>query len=286
MPPNPVTWLIIEPTITGHHFTYLEHIVAGALERGIRVIVGIGDDAAGEEIERRLHAANPTAGLEFARTPLPARPGGPARVARGMLRWRRFYRDTWRIAQAGRRIDCVFVPYLDYALFALALLGSPFGQCAFAGITLRQRFHFPEVGVTSTPQRGAGLRRRLFHRFLALDTLRRLFVIDETLPEYVAQRHGDLAPKVVFIPDPSDPPRLEDRCAARAALGLPGAARIVLLYGYIEARKGVGSLLEWAAAVDPAADLHVVLAGTVDGNASDVLAGGAASRLRHRTDCT
>ena len=280
MPPSLATWLIIEPTITGHHFDYLQHLVSGALQRGIRVVVGVGTDPVGEQIERRLRTVHPREGIEFVRTPLPAAAGGPARLARGMVRWRRFYADTWCAAQGRRRIDFVFVPYLDYAFFAVALFGSPFGDCPFAGITMRQRFHFPDVGVVSAPQRGARLRRRLFRRLLALGSLRRLFVIDETLPEYVARHHRELAGKVVFVPDPSDPPRRLDRAAARAALGLPPGALVVLLYGYIEARKGVASMLEWAADADHSADLHVVLAGTIDEDARAFVSGGAAARLK------
>ena len=280
MPPSPVTWLIIEPTITGHHFDYLQHLVDGALQRGIRVVVGVGTDPAGERIERRLRAVHHGEGIEFVRTPLPAASAGPARLARGMVRWRRFYADTWRAARDRRRIDFVFVPYLDYALFAIALLGSPFGHCPFAGITMRQRFHFPDVGVASTPQRGARLRRRLFRRLLGLSTLRCLFVIDETLPEYVARHHSEVVGKVVYVPDPSDPPRRMDRAEARAALGLPPGALVVLLYGYIEARKGVASMLEWAAGADRAANVHVALAGTIDEGARAFVSGDAAARLR------
>jgi hypothetical protein len=280
MSTSPATWLIIEPTITGHHLDYLQHIVAGAQQRGIRVVVGVGTDPAGEQIERRLRADHPRDGIEFVRTPLPAAAAGPARLAQGMLRWRRFYADTWRAARCRRRVDLVFVPYLDDAIFAVALLGSPFGDCPFAGITMRQRFHFPHVGVVSAPQRGARLRRRLFRRLLGLGTLRCLFVIDETLPEYVARCHREVASKVVFVPDPSDPPRRMDRGAARTVLGLPPSALVVLLYGYIEARKGVASMLEWAADAVPSADLHVVLAGIIDENAKAFIDGGAGARLR------
>jgi len=280
MAPSPATWLIIEPTLTGHHFDYLQHLMAGAQQRGIRVVVGVGTDPSGDQIERRLRDVHPREAIEFVRTTLPVAPAGPARLARGMLRWRRFYAETWRAARGLGRVDFVFVPYLDHAFFAVALLGSPFGDCPFAGITMRQRFHFPDVGVVSAPQRGARLRRRLFRRLLGLGTLRRLFVIDETLPEYVARHHPEVADKVAFVPDPSDPPRRMERAAARAALDLPPDALVLLLYGYIEARKGVASLLEWAAGADQSADVHVVLAGTIDEDARAFVSGDAAARLK------
>jgi len=285
MPPSASTWLIIEPTITGHHFDYLRHLVGGALQRGILVVVGVGTDPAGEQIERRLHAVPALEGIEFVRTPLPAAAAGPARRVRGMMRWRRFSADTWRAAGRQRRIDFVFVPYLDYAFFAVALLGSTFGDCPFADIAMRQRFRFPEVGVVSAPQRGARLRRLLFRRLLALDSLKRLFVIDETLPEYVTRWHREVAGKVVLLPDPSDPPRRMDRAAARAALGLPAGALVVLLFGDIEARKGVATMLEWAADTGRAADVHVVLAGTIDEEARTFVSGEAAARLREADRC-
>ena len=280
MPPSPATWLLIEPTITGHHFTYLEHLVAGALHRGLRVIVGVGEDEAGEEMERRLREDRPDGELSFVSAPTPRPATGPARLARDMMGWRRYYAQVWRAAGDGRRVDYVLLPYLDYGLFALALLGSPFGSCRFAGITMRQRFHFPEMGVRGVARSGNRWRRRLFGRLLALPTLDRVYVIDDSLPEYFSARAPLLAHKLVYLPDPSDPARPVERFVARTALGLPASVRLVLLYGYIEARKGVAELLDWAAASDDASDLHIVLAGRVDRDARALVDGAAAARLR------
>lgn len=280
MPPSASTWLIIEPTIAGHHYTYLEHIVAGAFERGIRVVVGVGTDPVGEEIEGRLRAICSAADLQFVRTPLPIAAAGPVRLATGMIRWWRFMAATWRAAIASRPIDFVFVPYLDYALFAIALLGSPFGECPFGGITMRQRFHFRAMGIAGTPQRGTGWRRSMFLRLLALPTLSRVIVIDESLVGYLERHHRDRARKVAFMPDPSDPPRFIPCDEARASLGLPAQAVVVLLYGYIDARKGVPDLLEWAAEADDRDAIHVVLAGKMDADGRARVADRAGSMLR------
>lgn len=280
MPPSTATWLVIEPTITGHHFTYLEHLVAGALRRGLQVVVGVGEDDAGLEIERRLREGGLDGELSFVRAPTPRPATGPARLARDMVGWRRYYAQVWRAAGEQRRVDYVLLPYLDHGLFALALLGSPFGNCRFAGVTMRQRFHFPDVGVRGAVQSGVRWRRRLFGRLLALPTLDRVFVIDESLPEHLSRCAPMLARKLIYVPDPSDPVQPVERSAARSALGLPASGRIVLLYGYIEARKGVAELLDWAAANVSASDLHVVLAGRVDRDSREAVNGAAAARLR------
>jgi hypothetical protein len=283
MPSGKTTWLIIEPTIIGHHFTYLNHIVVGALARGIGVIIGVGTDKQGDEIVSRIEASFPAADVSFARACLPAAAGGAGGII-GLIgnsfRWRRFLAESYRAAAARRELDFVLVPYLDFAAFAIGILGSPFGATAFGGLTMRQRFHFPEMGVKAVRRRGGVLRKWLFVRLLKSRHLDRILVIDDTLQKFVARHHGALTDRIAFMPDPSDPVAPVPVEEARAILGLPSTALVILLYGYIDARKGVATLLEWAAGVDGGRPVHVVLAGTIGQDAEHVLAGGAGAILR------
>ncbi len=278
----PATWLIIEPTFVGHHFTYLLEVVRGALKRNIHVIVGVGNDWQGDKIVDRLGASIPAETISFVRARVPENrvwSPGTLGLIQGALRWREFLYRTYRAATKNNRIDFVFVPYLDTALFAISVLGSPFSDTAFAGLTMRQRFHLRELGVNVATARGTWMKRRLFLRLLRVKGLKRVFVIDDTLETYVRLKHRPLAGKLHFVPDPSAPPVVTSKEVARVALGLPGSAWIVLVFGYIDSRKGVSRLLQWvgSCAVGPSA--HVLLAGTLSKDIERLLTGEPARSL-------
>ena len=258
-----MTWLIIEPQFDGHHFVYLERIVQGAIERGIRVIVGVGDDEQGHKtmagLRRRLGAGAPA----FVVSPLPK----PCRGFKGALmlacnevRRRGLLKTIYRKALDSGKIDLVFLPFLDWSLFAISVLGSPFGTTEFAGITMRPKFHFRELGIPAAYDRLAPAKDRLFRKLLGISTLKRILTIDETLPEYLHGRKAHSANKVVYFADPSDARTALSRQEARGKLGLPENACIVLAYGYLDARKGIARLLEWitSGAVPPSVYLLAV----------------------------
>jgi hypothetical protein len=275
-----VTWLIIEPQFDGHHFAYLERIVQGAIERGIRVIVGVGDDDQGQKTMAGLRRRFGTGAPAFVVSPLPE----PCRVLTGVpgmacneVRHRRFLKTVYRKALDAEKIDLVFLPFLDWSLFAISLLGSPFGTTSFAGITMRPKFHFRELGIPAAYDRLAPAKDRLFRKLLRIPTLKRILTIDETLPEYLHGRKAHSANKVVYFPDPSDARTELSREEARKKLGLPENASIVLAYGYLDARKGIARLLKWimSDAVPPSAYLLAV-----GSQASDVEALFADSAVR------
>lgn len=276
------TWLVIEPTFSGHHYTYLLEICRGAVARGIDIVVAVGSDAAGDQIGSNLRASLPAGRIRVVRVRLPET--GWSRAAIGLLHgefeWRRFFRRALRAAHAEAPIDFVFVPYLDRALFAVSILGSPFGTTAFGGITLRQRFHLRKSGVTSGGGSADSLRRRLFLRLLRTKTLRSLHVIDDTLEAYVRERHPELANKVCFIPDPIVPVKAVDTADARRALLMPADGRLILVYGHIDARKGVARLLSWLADSPGVSDVHVLLAGALTEEMESLLSGATARKLR------
>lgn len=199
-------------------------------------------------------------------------------ILRG-LRWRRFLSRTYRAATETQRIDFVFVPYLDDALFAISALGSPFRDSAFGGVTMRQRFHLREMGVNAATARGMGVKRRLFIRLLRTKELRRVYVIDDTLEAYVRLKYPALARKLSFIPDPSGPTVTVSKEKARETLRLPSGVSIVLVFGYIDARKGISQLLRWVASPNVAASVHVLIAGTMSNDVERLMANEPASSL-------
>jgi hypothetical protein len=276
------TWLIIEPTFSGHHYTYLLEICRGAVARGIEVIVAVGNDAAGDQIGSKLRAALPDGRIRVLRIQLPRGGwfGGAIGLLHGEIEWWRFFKRALEAARAQAPIDFVFVPYLDRALFAVSILGSPFGTTPFGGITLRQRFHLREAGVTSGGGNAHSLRRALFLRLLRTKSLRVLHVIDDTLEAYVRKRYPALAEKVRFIPDPIVPVDAVDAADARRALLLPAGAPLILVYGYIDVRKGVARLLRWLADSAGESKAHVLIAGALTEDMESLFSGSAARELR------
>lgn len=168
-----------------------------------------------------------------------------ARLLCQEFRRREFFRRVYLQAAAHGAIDFVFLAYIDWALFAIAALGSPFGKTPFSGITMGLRFHFERMGVKAAPDPLGPVKDRLFRRLLAQPTLKNIFTIDETLPDYLAAEQVTRADKVVYFGDPAGGVASMTRAEARASLDVPEDACVVLAYGFLDARKGIDRLLRW-----------------------------------------
>jgi hypothetical protein len=277
-----VTWLIIEPQFDGHHYVYLEHIVAGAFDRGIDVIVGVGDDASGKNtiaaLARRFGARKPQ--TIIGGTPKACNLHSAAlSLACTEFRRRRFFREVFQKAKGASDIELVFLPYFDKALFAIGLLGSPFGTTPFAGITMGQRFHFDALGITGTRDKLAPIKRRLFQRLLRHRALSRIFTIDETLAEYFNTGPKRISRKVVFFPDPSDAFTHLSRNEARSRLNLDPNACVVLAYGFLDERKALDRLVAWLSSVAVSNSTLLLAVGNQSPEVESIFAGAAATNL-------
>ena len=277
-----MTWLVIEPQFDGHHFAYLERIVEGAIDRRIPLMVGVADDEQGERtmvgLRRRLGERTPE--FVVAPSPKPCRVLiGPLRLACNEVRRRKFFEDVYARALESRPINFVFLPYVDWALFAITVLGSPFERTFFSGITMRQRFHFHELGIRAAHDKLNPAKGKLFRRFLRIPTLKTVFTLDETLPEYLLRTGAKGAEKVVHLPDPSDVKLDISRQEARSTLGLPNEACVVLVYGHLNFRKGIPRLVEWLSGDAVPQSVHLVAVGTQSTDVEALLASGAARRM-------
>ena len=275
--PRP-TWLMISPYFDGHHYTYLANIVDGAVARGYHVIVGTGDDEQGArtraELSRRFGDAVDVVSARLPR--LTRQLPGPLGLARNEVARLRFVKAVFDEACRRRPVDHVFLPHLDWTLFAMAVLGSPFRGVRYSGITMRQRFHLAACGVTVARDRLNPLKGWLFRRLLKDPTLDIVFTNDEVLPDVFTRT--PLADKVVHIPDPSNLRPEIPRDEARRRLGLPRDACVVLAYGYLDARKGMAELFAWIAGGGKEG-AHLVLAGQQGPEVRALLAGPEGRRL-------
>lgn len=272
--------LIIEPLRSGHHIAYLIELVNGAASRGLDVIVAVGADSSGDEIAARLHSTGHELPIVRVQMSVNGSTGrGPLGRVVDAYRWWKFLADAYRAATAVRPVEFVFVPYLDAALFAISVLGSPFGATPFGGISMAQRFHLHPMGVTAVPQKASAIRKQLFFRLLRTRGLRQLFVIDDTLEGFVCRERADLRNKIRFLPDPSAPPNPLTTDEARDALRLVRGDPLIAVYGSLDRRKGIATLLNWVVQNGDGSRVQILLAGRVREDVLEVLDTEAARRL-------
>ena len=181
-------------------------------------------------------------------------------VARREIQYYRLLRAMYQSSRQ-REDEPVFVPYLDYCAHVIGMRGSPFGSAPWSGIVMRQAFHHEAMGVSAPRVGWAGLKKTLFERLLGTAHLKALFSIDETLVEYYKCRDEFGRPGVTFLPEPGEIEGKTTRKEARAQLGIPESAHVVLVYGELRRRKGVDALLDAAACPGFPENTHILLAG-------------------------
>ena len=255
--------LIIEAALTGHHPGYLGRIAAAYMEAGHTVTVTVlRRDASHPAIDR----LKTQFGDEFNVLPLDDTKYDAALHSRlgesgRELALRRLFGQAYRTVQQVKSVDYVFLPYLDYCLYALGLLGSPFGSTQWGGICMRPSFHYRHFGVIAPTPKLANIKRALFLRLLQSKTLKSVYTIDELLHRYVAARHSQRAHRLQVVPDPAELNGNHTYESARQVLGVPAGALVVLVYGAITRRKGLEVLLEAISRAEVPKTLHLLVVG-------------------------
>lgn len=250
---------IVEPEPGGHHFhPYLAFLVAALVARGDRPLLLTSKRALAHPAMLEVHAA---AGGRLPSIEMPdpghARSGSGLALIAAQFRYRRAVAQGWRALDPAHPIDLVLVMGYDSMGRALALLGSPFGSAPFIGLTIQTKHHWPALGI-GPGGRALAFSRWCFERVLKRPECLGILSIDQTLVDaYSGDRR--LAPKLRWLPDPGQVIAQPQRAQARAELGLPLAASIVLVYGVLDARKNVPALLRAARQARSAP--FVVLAG-------------------------
>lgn len=256
--------LIMEPSLSGHHAGYLENAAAAYLESGYRVTAAISHrDQLHPAIARLQTKYADAFRVEFFNEKLYER----ALQSRLGLVAREFaarilFREAFRSVHGRNRVDYVFLPYLDYCLHALGLLGSPFETVSWSGICMRPSFHYPQNGVIAPQPKLSRIKRFLFLRLLRNDWLTSLLTIDELLSRHVRAHHKELAHRLKHLPDPAELKGKHTRESARQILRISDDAIVILVYGSIDGRKGLDVLIEAVArAGDTLPKLHLLVVG-------------------------
>jgi glycosyltransferase involved in cell wall biosynthesis len=215
---------------------------------------------------------------------LPEEPAGEARGALGQaakqLRcWRLFDKCYGRLAQ-DERPDYVFVPYLDHCIYATALLGSPFRGAPWGGLLITPSFHLSKGGFGAPRSRLQWVKEKAFFRLLRDGSLRAAFTFDEALIQHVRRDRAGLVKRLRFLPEPAELHGPHSRGSARRALGVPADAKVVLVYGVLDATKGIDALLSGTEDHRFPGEVSIILAGRQDAEVRAMLASPQARSLR------
>lgn len=184
--------LIIEPELSGHHRSYLEWIVAGAIENGFSVIIGTTNQA------KTILLSDPLfENIEFITADLPANAAQFGGIVADLKREFAFWSWARKINGISNSHTQVLLPYMDYMLNAIAVFGSPFKEIPFSGICMRPTFHHKKMGINTPTGKVSQLKEVLFNRLLKLRSLQSIFTIDESLAEFL-KIQSNLVPVKLF----------------------------------------------------------------------------------------
>jgi glycosyltransferase involved in cell wall biosynthesis len=269
--------LIVDPIITGHHPAYIRRIARGAIDRGYQVVIVTVEKFLATADWKSLcqhQDAEPVALRFVPEGGVPSEGDGSSTRADHLLldQLRLWYAFRAALRAEAAPEVVVVAPYFDAVMYGCSLFGNPRRSMVWVAISMR-----PPVFGYATGIMGS-IKRRLFERALRLPWLRVVFCNDIRVTTLAGA-----SPKLRFLPDPIDAVVRTPRLEARTLLGLPREGFIVLVYGVITERKGVGLLLRAATRPDFPAGVHILLAGTLaDDCRNRVLSALASPRLSER----
>lgn len=274
--------LILEPHSEGHHLRYARWISEEAVARGYDVCLATSADSFQHPTHVALRAqcgkSLRTAALSES-GPKPS-PKNVLDSVRLQMHYRSLFGECYRELSRDGRLDYVFVPYLDYCNYAMALFGSPFGNTPWGGLVITPIFHLSERNFGVPSSRLEQIKKRAFMRLLHDRSLRAAYTFDETLIQEVRQGRPDIANRIRFLPEPTELEGTHSRESARRELGIPPDAKVILVYGTLDHSKGIDALL--AATKEEAFPKKavVLLAGLQDAEVSTLLSSPQAQSLR------
>ena len=186
---------------------------------------------------------------------------------------RKSFIEAFHLANNNKQVNQVFLPYIDYCLYGLGIIGSAFENVKFGGICMRPAFHYQASGVIAPRAKFENIKNIVFNRLLRHKNLNRLFSIDKLLVEYVKERTPSHAHRLGFLPDPADEPHSVDISQIRVNLNTPLNAKVILVYGAIDRRKGIEILLDTLETKSGLSEWHIWLIGRQSKDVRDLLSG-------------
>jgi glycosyltransferase involved in cell wall biosynthesis len=234
--------LIVEPHDSGHHAHYVRWLVQAAVRKRWNVVIATTSAALSHPLLKTIAAD--FAGVDTHLIEgFPAIDGPESRALRLLRRefsyWR-IFRALAAEMRARSAIDAAVLPYVDYCFHVLSILGSPFGALPWCGISMRlQVMQRTDTGAPWLP-----FKWRIARRILRGAALRALFVINPSIQDLPARwLPRALLAKLQYLPDPAEPPARGSRGESRSSWRILDAQIVILVFGSLDARKGIDSLL-------------------------------------------
>jgi glycosyltransferase involved in cell wall biosynthesis len=252
--------LILEPHASGHHANYLRWLVQAADRKQWSVVIATNAAALAHpsvgglsseygNVQFHLMGAFNRADRASARSAL--------LIRREFAYWQSF-RKAANEVRAKMSVDVVILPYIDYCFYALAILGSPFKDLPWCAISMR--LAVPKNALNT--QSPLPWKWRLVKRVLGARNLKALFDINPSVRDVPAKwLSAALRSKLRYLPDPAEYKASASRSESRATLGLSDGDIAILVFGSIDERKGVDSLLSNLSSQSRFGNYVVILAG-------------------------
>lgn len=154
-----------------------------------------------------------------------------------------------RLTKAYRKVrrtfspDAIYVNDLNYCDKIIGVMGSPFGEVPVLGMLLGPKFHHRTMGVIVPVNRYDWLHEKLFTFLLSARALSSVLVIDPLLKPFMSNKAHKNYKKIILISDAAQLSGNSTRVGARRALGLDEHQVVVLVYGALDLRKGIKSVV-------------------------------------------
>jgi len=239
--------LIVEPLLSGHHKTYLINIVKALQESGRNLLVVIPEELVELNIDGVCVCKYSFDVFDGA--------GGLLNLIRREVNMWLALRKIYRKFSGERNITDVFIPYLDYFLYAVAIFGSPFNGAKFSGITMRPAFHYNRSGVRAPYRKIDMLKEFLFGKLIKSKEVKCIYTIDGLLLDYVESNFHVIPGKIRYLPDP-----VEYNFNA-VSVTKKNELLTLTVFGAIDERKGILELADSLRYLN--GSIRLVLAGII-----------------------
>ena len=258
------TWLIIEPTFIGHHYTYLENIITQSYLYNVEVIIATQNNNEGSLIYNNIlkNFNNPPITLCLGKMHRPSENSNIFSLIYHELKVRSYYKMIFEKVSNSYHIDHVFLPYIDDFTYSLSLFQNPFGKTTYSGISMRQQFHFEKNFNSKFSKLILAIKKHLFIRLLKKKSLNNIFIIDPKLKEYIDFSYKYISYKVKYFADPVTDLYITPKIQSRKTLSIPNENLVILVFGYLDQRKGINFLVNWANENNKISPLTILLIGT------------------------
>ncbi|NRB39308.1 MAG: glycosyltransferase [Pseudomonadales bacterium] len=262
------TIAIIEPLSDGHRFIYLKRVVDTVANMGITPVVATIEENIQNPVLLGLKDNYPSLKIITVKAPNIIDKFGIREIC-----WWQWMKTAYLQCSSVANIDKVFLPYLDYLVRAIPILGSPFKKAPFSGIVMQQKFHHKSAGIESPQSPYAFLDQYLFNRTISNKNIQHIYSIDETL----CANYDSKTCKIKYLADPVSLTKPVDKKTAKTLLGINTEKPIILVFGAISPRKGIESIIKTIHEFN--LDVCLVLAGNQDEAAHRILHSESAKEL-------